>query len=92
MARLLDGKHGFPKATDDQAAEMTIDRDESTLATGMIEVHGAEAAAVARGNARDAALAGQPMQARSWIRVLSLIQRRRAGNRPAAASGGPPPA
>ena len=54
-----------------------LDLDEGRLARDMIEVHGAEAAAVARGNARSAALAGQPMQARSWIRVLDIIQRRR---------------
>jgi len=71
---------------------MTIDPDESGLATSMIEVHGADAAAVARGNARSAALAGQPTQARSWIRVLSIIQRRRAGTPHAAAPGGSPPA
>ena len=53
------------------------DPDERRLARDMIEVHGAEAAAVARGNARGAVLAGQPIQARSWIRVLDIIQRRR---------------
>jgi len=51
---------------------------EQLLARNMIEVHGAGAAAVARGNARNAALAGQPMQARSWIRVLGIIQQCRA--------------
>jgi hypothetical protein len=56
---------------------MSDDPNEPALAHRMIEVHGAEAAAVARGNSRQAALAGQPMQARSWIRVLSIIQRRR---------------
>lgn len=54
-----------------------LDPDERRLARDMVEVHGAEAAAVARGNARSAALAGQPTQARSWIRVLDIIQRRR---------------
>ena len=72
--------------------EMTVDLDESALATAMIEVHGAEAAAVARGNARGAALAGEPMQARSWIRVLSIIQRRRSGRLPARAPDGSHPA
>ena len=56
---------------------MIDDPDEPALAHSMIEAHGAEAAAVARGNARQAALAGQPMQARAWIRVVSIIQRRR---------------
>jgi hypothetical protein len=49
--------------------------DEQLLARDMIEVHGAEAAIVARGNARTAALAGQKSRARSWIRVLDIIQR-----------------
>jgi hypothetical protein len=49
--------------------------DEHTLARDMIDVHGVEAATVARENARAAALAGQAMQAKSWIRVLGIIQR-----------------
>jgi hypothetical protein len=60
-----------------KGAAMSDEPDEPALARSMIEVHGAEAAAVARGNARQAALAGQPMQARAWIRVLGIIQRRR---------------
>jgi len=58
---------------------MSDDIDDDTLVHDMIEVHGAQAAIVARENARAAALAGQGMQARSWIRVLGLIQRRQAG-------------
>lgn len=50
--------------------------DEPSLARDMIDVHGAEAAVVARDNARTATLAGQTPQARSWIRVLGLIQQR----------------
>lgn len=46
------------------------------LARDMIEVHGTKAAKVARDNARTAALAGQPAQAKSLIRVLGVIQRR----------------
>jgi hypothetical protein len=57
---------------------MTDDPDAALLARDMIDVHGAEAAAVARGNARHAALAGQPAQAKSWITVLSIIQRYQA--------------
>jgi hypothetical protein len=49
------------------------------LARGLIEVHGNEAPTIARGNARSAALASQPMLAKSWIRVLSIIQRQQAG-------------
>jgi hypothetical protein len=45
------------------------------LARDLIEVHGNDAPTIARGNARAAALAGQPTLAKSWIRVLSMIQR-----------------
>lgn len=58
---------------------MTDEIDDDTLARDMFEVHGSGAAAVARENARSAAIAGQGVQARSWIRVLGLIQRRQAG-------------
>ena len=50
------------------------DAGEQLLARNMIDVHGAEAANVARGNARSAALAGQPAQAKSWTRVLGIVQ------------------
>jgi len=53
--------------------------DNYKLAGDMIDVHGREAATVARENARAAALAGQPMQAKYWIRVLGIIQRQQAG-------------
>ena len=53
--------------------------DQQRLARDLIEVHGHEAPAVARGNARTAALAGRPIVAKSWIRVLSIIQRQQAG-------------
>ncbi len=59
---------------------MTDGIDDDTLARDMIEVHGTGAAAVARENARAAALAGQGMRARSWIRVLGIIQRWQAGH------------
>ena len=45
------------------------------LARDLIEVHGNDAPTIARGNARSAALTGQPMLAKSWIRVLSMVQR-----------------
>jgi hypothetical protein len=51
--------------------------DERSLARDMIEIHGAEAATVARAKARAAALAAQPVQAKSWIKVLGIIQRDR---------------
>jgi hypothetical protein len=49
--------------------------DDRKLSHDMIDVHGTKAAAVARDNARAAALAGQTAQAKSWISVLGLIQR-----------------
>ena len=53
--------------------------DDHALVGDIIEVHGREAATVVRENARSAALAGQAAQAKSWIRVLGIIQRRQAG-------------
>ena len=38
---------------------MANDRDERLLARNIVEVHGAEAATIVRGNARGVALAGQ---------------------------------
>jgi len=58
---------------------MADDSDEQLLARSIIDVHGAEAATIVRGNARGAALAGQLAQAKSWIRVLGMIQRQQAG-------------
>ncbi len=52
--------------------------DDHTLAHDMIEVHGRAADTVARSNARSAALAGQIGRAKSWIRVLAIIQQRQA--------------
>ena len=49
------------------------------LVRDLIEVHGNDAPTIARGNARTAALAGQPTLAKSWIRVLRMIQRQQAG-------------
>jgi hypothetical protein len=60
----------------DKAIVMTDEIDDDALARDIIDVHGSRAATVARDNARAAALAGQGMQARSWIRVLAIIQRR----------------
>jgi hypothetical protein len=57
-----------------------VGADEQSLARDMIDVHGTEAAIVARDNARVAALAGQKPQARSWIRVLDIIQRRQTSD------------
>jgi hypothetical protein len=53
--------------------------DDQTLARDMIEVHGREAATVARENARAAALAGQAARAKQWITVLGSVQRQLAG-------------
>jgi hypothetical protein len=57
--------------------------DDDKLARDMFDVHGWEAATVARDNARAAALAGQAEKAKSWIRVLGTIQRQQAGKVPA---------
>jgi hypothetical protein len=54
------------------------DPGEELLARNMVDVHGAEAATIVRANARGAAVAGQPVQAKSWIRVLGIIQRSQA--------------
>jgi hypothetical protein len=53
---------------------MTEETDDHRRARGIIEVHGDAAATVARDNATSAALAGQAVQAKSWIKVLSIIQ------------------
>ena len=53
---------------------MVDDHGEELLARNMVAVHGAEAATVARANARGSALAGEPARAKSWIRVLGIIQ------------------
>ena len=57
--------------TADDAAAQSLARD-------MIEVHGTEAATIARENARRAAVAAQQPQAKCWIRVLELVQRQLA--------------
>ena len=63
----------------DEATVMPNGSDDHKLARDMIEVHGTEAATVARENARAAALAGQALQAKSWIKG--------ARDYPAAAGG-----
>jgi hypothetical protein len=62
-----------------EAMVVTDCADDQTLARDMIEVHGREAATVARENARVAALAGQAARAKQWIRVLGFVQRQLAG-------------
>jgi hypothetical protein len=64
----------FPQTIADGSDE----GDEGQLARDMIDVHGAEAAEVARENARSAALAGQMAQARRWLRAVGIIQRQPA--------------
>jgi antitoxin (DNA-binding transcriptional repressor) of toxin-antitoxin stability system len=60
--------------------------DAASLARDMIEVHGGEAVTIARHNARAAALVSQLQQAKSWLRVVDLIQRQRA-DKPALPRG-----
>lgn len=67
-----------PGMIDAQGMVMTEEWDDRRRADGLIAVHGKTAAAVARGNATSAALAGQTVQAKSWIKVLSIIQRQQA--------------
>ena len=55
----------------DEAAEHALARD-------IIAVHSSAAASIVRQNARAAALAGQPAQAKSWIAVLGSVQRQQA--------------
>ena len=75
----------------DEAIVMTDGSHDQTLARDMIEVHGTKAATVARGNARAAALAGQAAHAKSWIRVLGIIQRQQAAiASPIRVTGDPP--
>lgn len=86
--RDICGVAGFPLSS--SAAETSRD---GALARDMIAVHGSEAAVVARSNARSAALAGRYAQAKSWIKVLGIIQRhqkeRQFSGNPSSAS---PPA
>ena len=58
--------------SDEPMAESEVS---AALARDMIDVHGTEAATVARNNARAAAIAAQLPQAKAWIRVLDIIQR-----------------
>ena len=62
------------------SADASNEGDDGQLARDMIDVHGAEAARVARENARSAALAGQMAQARRWLRAVGIIQRQPAGH------------
>jgi len=61
-------------ATIDGVTVIADGADDPALARDMIEVHGAEAAMVARDNASAAALSGQALRAKFWIRVLGMIQ------------------
>jgi hypothetical protein len=73
----VDGQKRRPEATEE-------------LVRDMIDVHGADAAQAARANARAAACSGRPDEARTWIRVIDLIQRRaREDAARTAASVGP---
>jgi hypothetical protein len=67
------------------AEDLADGADEPSLALDMIEVHGTGAAVIARENARIEALAGRAPQAKSWMRILGIIQRRQTAQR----AGGP---
>jgi hypothetical protein len=62
--------------------------DEPAVARDMIEVHGTEASTVARENARAAARASQAALAKSWIRVLGIIQHHQSDKTPSHRSPG----
>jgi len=63
-----------PDAAIDEATVITDGADEPSLARDMIEVHGAEAATVARNNTRAAALGGRDRGARlSLHRCTALV-------------------
>jgi len=53
--------------------------EDDALARDMIEVHGNDAAGVARANARNAAVTGAIVSAKRWMGVLAAIQRKQAG-------------
>ena len=57
--------------------------ENDALALDMIEVHGTEAAGVARANARSAAITGAIASAKRWMGVLAAIQRKQAGRKAA---------
>jgi hypothetical protein len=65
------------------ALEIAGRANDEFLARDMIEVHGTEAAAVARQNARSAALRGQAERAKTWMRIVGVIQRHQTGPNPA---------
>ena len=74
----MTAKIGAERSPPEAAARLTSAIENAageSLAADMIEVHGADAAAVARDNARSAALAAQIPQAKAWINVLGIIQR-----------------
>jgi selenophosphate synthase len=56
------------------SADLAPDND--ALARDMIDVHGPGAAGVARENARAAAVVGRAVDARKWLGVVDIIQRR----------------
>jgi hypothetical protein len=72
----------FMRRTVVEIVAVTVASEDQSLARDMIEVHGLEAATVARDNARGAALAGQTVQAKAWIRVLGIIQKQQATRPP----------
>jgi hypothetical protein len=49
--------------------------DVEALAHDIIDVHGSGAAELARENAQTAMLSGRIAQAKSWLKVLAMIQR-----------------
>lgn len=71
-----------PASSDPAVDSETLIADAWLLARNMMEVHGIEAAVVARENARAAALDGRVALAKSWIKVLGIIQQHPSGGAP----------
>jgi hypothetical protein len=66
---------------DETASVAARDTDPNdNLARDMIDVHGNDAAGIARDNARTAAIAGRTEQVRKWLAVVDVIQRRQVAS------------
>lgn len=62
--------------TSSAASPVDLSRKDDERARDLVEVHGLDAAAVARDMARAAARAGRLAEARNWLQLVDLIQRR----------------
>ena len=74
-----DGCRSSARGHEAETGKMPDHSENDALALDMIDVHGTEAAGVARANARSAAVAGAIVSAKRWMGVLAAIQRKQAG-------------